>query len=91
MTGAGPQRDEFVTGSDAEHPFRGLRSGWHPVARPPRGRARRAQTCVEIVLDPERSAWVLEQAARAGLDFETYVYSLIDAARTADRAGAAAT
>ena len=38
---------------------------------------------LEIVLDPERSAWVLEQAGRAGLDFESYVHSLIDAARAA--------
>ena len=65
-----------------EHPFRSLEHGWRPLERHGRRGGPRVQTSLEIVLDPERSAWVLQQAARAGVDFESYVKSLIDAART---------
>lgn len=69
-----------TAGAEGEHPFRGLNDRWRPIARSNR-RDTKVETRLEIVLDPEQSAWVLQQAKRAGLDFETYVKSLIDAAR----------
>jgi len=70
--------------AQGEHPFRGLEHGWRRIARRGHRQDTTVQTCLEIVLDPERSAWVLQEAERMGLDFESYVKSLVDAARAAE-------
>jgi len=67
--------------AEDEHSFRGVKHGWRPIKRENRGERTEVQTRLEIVLDPERSAWVLHEAERTGVDFESYVTSLIDAAR----------
>jgi hypothetical protein len=54
------------------------------LPRSSRGVGASPETRLEIVLDAERSAWVLQEAQRAGVDFESYVNALIDAARQAD-------
>ena len=70
------------------HPFQGLLEGWVPVDRNQRGSrpsGRQVESVLEIVLDPDRSAWLWREAERLNTDTQTLVESLIDTARTAGR------
>jgi hypothetical protein len=72
------EREEEI--AEPEHPFRGQREGWIRMARGTR-RPRKLLSTLELVLDPERSAWVFDEAERTGLDAQQVVESLIDRAR----------
>ena len=57
------------------------RRGWRVVDRGRGVGAPPPLITVEVALDAAQSEWVEAAAARAGLDYEHYIKSLIDAAR----------
>jgi hypothetical protein len=60
------------------------RRGWRVIGRGRGVGAPPPLITVEVALDAAQSQWVEAAAERAGLDYESYIKSLIDAARAAN-------
>jgi hypothetical protein len=60
------------------------RRGWRVAGRGRGVGAPPPTITVEVALDAAQSEWVETAAERAGVDYESYIKSLIDAARAAN-------
>ena len=61
-------------------------AGWRVVARGKRqpGRLSISET-ITVTFDPEQAGWLAAESMRRGVDYETVVKTLVDAARQAAR------